>query len=102
MRLIDADVLKAGFEEDGHLTPYIEQYIDACPTIVTVFNSGCNWISTKDRLPENELLVIIMMHYGLFDIGYFSQGIWRSECLNVYDDGEITHWIPLPEPPKEG
>ena len=32
MRLIDANVLKAGFEEDGHLSPYIEEFIDAFPT----------------------------------------------------------------------
>ena len=35
MRTIDADLLKAGFEEDGHLSPYIEEYIDACPTVET-------------------------------------------------------------------
>lgn len=33
MRPIDADYLKAGFEEDGHLSPYVEQFIDACPTL---------------------------------------------------------------------
>lgn len=33
MRLIDADVLKEAFEEDGHLTGYIEEFIDDTPTI---------------------------------------------------------------------
>ena len=33
VRPINANLLKAGFEEDGHLSPYIEEYIDACPTI---------------------------------------------------------------------
>ncbi len=33
MRPIDADYLKAGFEEDGHLSPYIEGFINACPTV---------------------------------------------------------------------
>ena len=36
MRTIDADYLKAGFEEDGHLTPYIEGFINSCPTVETV------------------------------------------------------------------
>lgn len=33
MRAIDADVLKASFEEDGHLSGYIEEYIDYAPTL---------------------------------------------------------------------
>lgn len=33
VRPINANLLKAGFEEDGHLSPYIEEYIDACPTL---------------------------------------------------------------------
>lgn len=41
MRLIDANVLKAGFEEDGHLTPYIKSYIDACPTVDAVPVTRC-------------------------------------------------------------
>lgn len=33
VRLIDADALKASFEEDGHLSSYIEEFIDNAPTI---------------------------------------------------------------------
>lgn len=33
MRLIDADALKELFDEDGHLSAYIEEYIDNTPTI---------------------------------------------------------------------
>lgn len=32
-RPIDADALKASFEEDGHLSTYIEEYIDDAPTL---------------------------------------------------------------------
>lgn len=31
-RLIDANALKRAFEEDGHLSAYIEEYIDEAPT----------------------------------------------------------------------
>lgn len=34
-RYIDADALKNAFEEDGHLTGYIEESIDEQPTIDT-------------------------------------------------------------------
>ena len=33
VRPINANLLKSGFEEDGHLSPYIEGYINACPTL---------------------------------------------------------------------
>lgn len=36
MRTIDADALKAAFEMDGYLSPYMERMIDACPTVDAV------------------------------------------------------------------
>ena len=33
VRPIDANALKASFEEDGHLSSYIEEFIDNAPTI---------------------------------------------------------------------
>ena len=35
-RLIDANALKMAFEEDGHLSAYIEEYINDAPTIDAV------------------------------------------------------------------
>ncbi|MGN1368708.1 MAG: hypothetical protein ACI4WX_07565 [Aristaeellaceae bacterium] len=32
-RMIDANALKTSFEEDGHLSSYIEEFIDNAPTI---------------------------------------------------------------------
>lgn len=48
MRLIDADVLKEAFEEDGHLSGYIEEFIDDTPTIDTVKHG--NWQMIGIRL----------------------------------------------------
>lgn len=45
-RTIDAELLKAGFEQDGHLTPYIETFINACPTVenvIVVRCEKCRW-----------------------------------------------------------
>jgi len=58
------------------------------------------WISVEDRLPEPPVRVFT---WGAFDIPwpcYFtSESKWRDAT-----DGEwlvgITHWMPLPEPPK--
>jgi rubrerythrin len=43
MRLIDADALKMAFEEDGHLSGYIEEYIDDAPSVDAVPVVHARW-----------------------------------------------------------
>lgn len=103
MRPIDADVLKAGFEEDGHLSPYIEGFIDACPTVEPVKRS--KWISVKDRLPDIDAEVLIRTDESLYDVAQYTGAdrFWtleRNPSCWVTAIG-VTHWMQLPEPPKE-
>ena len=59
------------------------------------------WISVDDRLPKNEKEgVLIALRWGMVDIGWYEEGQWSSEFVNEYEDGEVTHWMPLPQPPK--
>ena len=59
------------------------------------------WISVDDRLPENgKEGVLIALRWGEVDIGWCEDGRWRSEFVNEYEEGEVTHWMPLPVPPK--
>ena len=59
------------------------------------------WISVKDRLPESgKEGVLIGLRWGEVDIGWCEDDRWRSEFVNEYEDGEVTHWMPLPQPPK--
>jgi len=44
----------------------------------------------------NEIMVRPKMLVGHID----DAGIWRSCSIRV--SGTVTHWLPLPEPPKEG
>lgn len=108
-RLIDAELLKAGFEEDGHLSPYIESFIDACPTLEEKMPG---WISVKDRLPENNVRVLVcsnngdkdsaiaITHYTQKKYGFNIEG-WNEPWQYFFYNHDITHWMPLPEPPKE-
>lgn len=66
------------------------------------------WISVKDRLPDNGTSVIIIrFNNGMFfepDIAGFLNGEFVPDT-SLSDDVEfndkwITHWMPLPEPPK--
>ena len=59
------------------------------------------WISVKDGLPESgKEGVLIALRWGEVDIGWCEDGRWCSEFVNEYEDGEVTHWMPLPNPPK--
>lgn len=69
------------------------------------------WISVEERLPEdnlnvlvyaignNENSVIAMTGYTHNMYGYNIEG-WRSPWQYFFYEYKITHWMPLPEPPK--
>lgn len=65
-----------------------------------VRNNNARWISVKDRLPEknDEYIVAVntgIQTYSTWDVYHKSHG-WLAE------NQRITHWMPFPEPPKEG
>lgn len=56
------------------------------------------WISVKDRLPEPNQDVLAIHSEGIIDINFLDH-YTGFLFENLY--GEITHWMPLPEPPEE-
>ena len=71
---------------------------DDAPTITS---SG--WVSVEDRLPEQGERVLATD--GAFvGEGYTNcYGVWCRPNGLRWDmlDSDVTHWMPLPEPPKE-
>jgi len=65
------------------------------------------WISVKERLPENGETVI-MAHIAEGSVtGFYATygGYWAMYTAGRsirLADGEVTHWMPLPEPPEKG
>ena len=60
------------------------------------------WISVKDRLPElaNDYDVVHVLIY--LDDGFITGADYEKDGFELWaDSGEVTHWMPLPEPPKE-
>ena len=57
------------------------------------------WISVTDRLPPNANDVLVFSDECI-DIGYLSPS--RKLWIVYSTHGNcVTHWMPLPEPPKE-
>ena len=72
----------------------------------TIIQSG--WISVKDKMPEDHVNVLLVWSNGKVASIMFGchitiknlGGDWHTAC-GVRPEEEITHWMPLPEPPKE-
>lgn len=57
------------------------------------------WISVKDRLPPVGRKVIIFTNSS-----YLAWHSENDEFMDFYDNkiiNHVTHWMPLPQPPKE-
>lgn len=102
----------------------VEQYrwerdvaIDQLKQLGVAFGEKVNgklprWISVEERLPEddadvlvyaidnNENSCIAMTSYTHNMHGFHIEG-WYSPWQYFFNEHTITHWMPLPEPPKE-
>ena len=61
------------------------------------------WISVKDRLPENianRVLVVCERSNGVF-YAHYEKPFWINLETDKPFISTVTHWMPLPEPPKE-
>ena len=66
----------------------IEDCIDNAPAV--------EWISVEERLPEKDGLYIIVGRSGTPHAAHYYTG------KNGFSNPYATHWMPMPEPPKEG
>ena len=81
-----------------------------CVTFATDTNAGSKWISVEDKMPHAEYgesdNVLTINRVGICKVLYFDGGCWCYPTGEPVSFGNprwrITHWMPLPEPPKEG
>lgn len=59
------------------------------------------WISVKERLPDEVDTYLVYGRYGIEFALYYGDGEWLT-CEDLTNITRfVTHWMPLPEPPKE-
>lgn len=83
------------------MAEYIEDLKYAIPAV-----SVPQWISTEERLPEDrsDVLVVAYWHerWGVY-MGWCApeRAEWSVHIgIGDRNDVAVTHWMPLPEPPK--
>ena len=90
---IGINEIPAGF---GYTNEYVNNEMVASHLIangVTVQE----WISVNDRLPEQGEEAICIAADGDMMIGKYTEWGWMFPCYFE----ELTHWMPIPQPPKE-
>lgn len=105
MRLIDADALRERFlerakraEDDGMPMTAAEMSlvardIDRAPTVM-------DWISVRDRLPEPPCRCLVYTPYNEYGDGMITATFTEYGWMTPGYIGQVTHWMPLPEPPE--
>ena len=73
------------------------------------YRKQSEWISVEERLPEDEKEVLCYYGFdrGDGDLGMMFTGVLSYFCFDpsphwqhAYIGLTVTHWMPLPEPPK--
>ena len=92
------------FTDEGFMIDYhaVLRAVDNAETVDVV--PKIEWISIEERLPEEKVNCLVhYKHVYADNDGYWAIGV------SFYDGCEfriglaykVTHWMPLPEPPKE-
>lgn len=128
MRLIDADALKIALDTFATIVGFGGVYdrgqVMECINAAEIADQ---WISVKERLPEmhksifapwygrkewtkamwqeesDRVIVAIKFPDGSTSTGTarLHDGKWSTDIVSRTLNPEITHWMPMPEPPKE-
>lgn len=70
------------------------------PIVAAPAVSVPQWISVKDRPPEDNDRVIAFRPYEAEVSAYRYSVMWGWALKTSVSHSGITHWMPLPEPPK--
>jgi hypothetical protein len=75
---------------------------DLCYIPVADVQPVNQWISVDDKLPATRKTVLIYDEYEGVSAGYYDSDYAKFRSIDdVYRPCNVTHWQPLPEPPKE-
>ena len=90
---------------------YAEQYVSAGIKVKETVHEcvdyapTAEWIDVKDGLPKKIGRYIVhtrnLTGYAPLEHNVFvAKSIFDDFAIKYWEDNEVTHWMPLPEPPK--
>ena len=87
--------------EQAYKNGYERGYKDATDIIV-----GGKWIPVSERLPEGDKVVLCYkadrgIKFGILLDATYADGVQAFKDKDRAFAFGVTHWMPLPEPPKE-
>ena len=116
MRLCDLDEIKICVDRQyenchGYFGNKKTIYREAILAVKSILHSAKSidgvtvqeWISVKDRLPEEKVNCIVhYRHAYCDDDDYWAIGIcfYDGEKFQINPAYKVTHWMPMPNPPK--
>ena len=59
-----------------------------------------HWIPVTERLPEKRKWVLCRCEANIVEVLRWENNEWYHDPRHVYYQSFVTHWMPLPEPPK--
>lgn len=99
MRLVDADKARECFGGDGMTGAVMKRMFDELPTVDPVHAAGgCMDKNEEHKYCESGTPIgFFGTTMSVLDCYYDITGDWNRVC-----NCHVTHWMPLPDPPKEG
>lgn len=80
---------------------------DPGEVIVVTDTAHPNWISVEDKMPDNNVDVLLQFPSNM-GVGFYEDGDWAINTgdgiysMVGYNEEKPIAWMPLPEPYKEG
>lgn len=67
-----------------------------------MYEQPVGWIPVAERLPDAGERVLCYCRANIYEVMKMrTDGDWVYDTNHVYMHSFVTHWMPLPEPPKE-
>lgn len=89
---------------------FVEKIVDALVSTEAYRSlpKPTEWISVTDALPEEKVMVLGFSHTVFKDGGHYDlilvmelkNGLFVPFNCSPIKNGSVTHWMPLPQPPK--
>ena len=104
-RMIDADALHAEISKWPESVIY-KDWVQSAIAIAPTVPAYGQWIRVEDEKPDTGQYVLVNHKDGVMQCaqylisGYDDRELWMLDHY-YKEQSEITHWMPLPEPPKE-